>query len=231
MRIDIVFDTICPWCYIGKRRLETALTRFPRLGVQPQWHPFLLNPDMPPDGSDRGAYLARKFGSEARLRRIHGTIGDAGQSVDIDFAFERIGRIPNTVDSHRLVRFAERAGKADAAVEALFYDYFVNGKDIGDTAVLLRVGANLGLDTDRLGAYLDSDVDVSLIHDQNARAHRRGINGVPCFLIDGRLAISGAQEPPVLARVLEVALAEERAASGSMPRRWPRPRSSGGARP
>ena len=104
MEIDIIFDTVCPWCYIGKRRLEMALSLRPQIKVKPNWRPFLLNPEMPPEGIDRTAYLVKKFGSESRVRRIYGAIGEAGLSVEIDFAFDRIDKTPNSVDSHRLVQ-------------------------------------------------------------------------------------------------------------------------------
>ncbi len=211
MEIDIVFDTVCPWCYIGKRRLEKALAMRPGIEAAPRWRPFMLNPDMPPDGIDRTAYLVRKFGSEARVSRVFGAIAEAGQSVEIDFAFEAMGRTPNTVDSHRLVRFADRAGMADAAVEALFMTYFVNGKDIGDKEVLVGIGGNLGLDAGDLEAYLEGITDVDLVHRENARAHRLGVNGVPSYVFNRRLIISGAQEPQVLARLLDVSGSEDEA--------------------
>ena len=179
MEIDIIFDTVCPWCYIGKRRLEQALAMRPQVKARPIWRPFLLNPEMPPEGIDRTAYLLKKFGSEARVRRIYGAISEAAQSAEIDFAFERIGKTPNSVDSHRLVRFADRRDCADEVVEAL--------------------------------AYLESDQDTQLIHDENARAHRLGINGVPSFAFNGKMVISGAQEPQVLVRLLDAALATDAA--------------------
>lgn len=211
MQIDIIFDTVCPWCYIGKRRLEKALAMRPQITARPRWRPFLLNPEMPAEGIDRTAYLIKKFGSEARVRRIYGAIGEAGQSVEIEFAFDRIGRTPNSVDSHRLVRFAEARGRADDMVEALFVDYFLHGRDIGDRAVLLDVGAAKGLDRGALQAYLESDDDVALIYDENARAHRLGINGVPSFAFNDKLVISGAQEPQVMVRMLDAALATDAA--------------------
>jgi predicted DsbA family dithiol-disulfide isomerase len=211
MQIDIIFDTVCPWCYIGKRRLERALAMRPQVQAKPRWRPFLLNPEMPPEGIDRTAYLMKKFGSEARVRRIYGAIGEAGQSVEIDFAFERIGRTPNSVDSHRLVRFAEARGRADEVVEALFVEFFVDGRDIGDQRVLTEVGVANGFDRDELSAYLESSDDVALIHDENARAHRLGINGVPSFAFNGKLLISGAQEPQVLVRMLDAAAATDAA--------------------
>jgi len=212
MEIDIIFDTVCPWCYIGKRRLEMALSMRPQIRVKPNWRPFLLNPEMPPEGIDRTAYLVKKFGSESRTNRIYGTIGEAGQSVEIDFAFERIGKTPNSVDSHRLVRFAHERGLADEVVEALFVEFFINGRDIGDLRVLTEIGAANGLDAQEVEAYLNTDADVGAIHDENVRAHRLGINGVPSFAFNEKFVISGAQEPQVLARMLDAALATEDAA-------------------
>ncbi|HIM41888.1 MAG TPA: DsbA family oxidoreductase [Rhodospirillales bacterium] len=212
MEIDIIFDTVCPWCYIGKRRLEMALSMRPQIRVKPNWRPFLLNPEMPPEGIDRTAYLVKKFGSESRTNRIYGTIGEAGQSVEIDFAFERIGKTPNSVDSHRLVRFAHERGLADEVVEALFVEFFINGRDIGDLRVLTEIGAANGLDAQEVKAYLNTDADVGAIHDENVRAHRLGINGVPSFAFNEKFVISGAQEPQVLARMLDAALATEDAA-------------------
>ena len=150
MQIDIIYDPVCPWCYIGKRRLEQALRLRPSVEATTRWRPFLLNPKMPPDGIDRTAYLMNKFGSESRVRRTYGAIAEAGQSVEIDFAFERIGQMPNSVNSHRLVYFADRQDKADAAVENLFLAYFVNGQNIGNIKVLLNIGRYLGLDVGAL---------------------------------------------------------------------------------
>lgn len=215
MRLDIIFDTVCPWCYIGKRRLEKALAQRPNLPVEIEWRPFLLNPDMPPDGIDRTAYLIKKFGSEARVRRVYGAIGDAGQSVEIDFAFDRIRRTPSSVSSHRLVRFAHQFINPAALVERLFQAYFIGGEDIGDTDFLIATGASFGLDEGRLSRYLKSDADVQTIYNENARAHRLGINGVPAFSAEGNMVISGAQEPEVLVRVLDAANAANRAQSQS----------------
>ena len=212
MEIHIIFDIVCPWCYIGKRRLEMALSMRPQIRVKPNWRPFLLNPEMPPEGIARPAYLVKKSGSESRTNRIYGTIGEAGQSVEIDFAFERIGKTPNSVDSHRLVRFAHERGLADEVVEALFVEFFINGRDIGDLRVLTEIGAANGLDAQEVEAYLNTDADVGAIHDENVRAHRLGINGVPSFAFNEKFVISGAQEPQVLARMLDAALATEDAA-------------------
>ena len=203
--IEVIFDPGCPWCYIGKRRLERALALRPQVAAAVRWWPFLLNPNIPPDGIDRSTYLLRKFGSEARVGRVYGAIADVGQSVEIDFAFERIARTPNTVNAHRLVRFSEIHGKADAAVEALFFHHFVVGRDIGDVRVLVGIGVGLGLDSEALELYLKSDAELALIYSENGRAHRLGINGVPSFVLNNAFVVSGAQEPNVLMRMLEVA--------------------------
>ncbi|MEQ8226661.1 MAG: DsbA family oxidoreductase [Rhodospirillales bacterium] len=205
MDIEIIYDTVCPWCYIGKRRLDQALALRPDIEITAHWRPFLLNPELPPDGVDRTAYLVKKFGSETRVRRIYGAIGEAGQSVEIDFAFDRIQKTPNSVDSHRLVKYTARDGNADALVEALFVAYFVHGLDIGETSVLLDIGARHGLDRKDLERYLLSDEDHDAVTQDNARAHRLGVNGVPSFVFSGPMVISGAQEPQILARMLDAA--------------------------
>lgn len=169
----------------------------------------MLNPDMPGEGMDRESYLVRKFGTEARVRRIYGAIGDAGQSVEIDFAFDRIRQTPNSVNSHRLVQFAENYGRADAVVESLFLNYFINGKNIGDVEVLVKIGVDLGLDETKLGNYLSSDEDVRFVYEENARAHRRGVNSVPSYVLGGSMVISGAHEPQVLARLIDAAVTPE----------------------
>jgi predicted DsbA family dithiol-disulfide isomerase len=205
MEIDIIFDTVCPWCFIGKKRLENALASRPQITVKPNWKPFLLNPEMPTEGIDRTAYLIKKFGSEARINHIYGAIGEAGQSVEIDFAFERINTTPNSVNSHRLIRYAGQHGKASDVVEALFVEFFINGRDIGDIGVLVDIGAAHGLDKIDLQGYLESTDDVRLIYEKNIQAHRLGINGVPSYAFNKKFLISGAQDPMVLARMLDVA--------------------------
>lgn len=205
MRIEMIFDPCCPWCFIGKRQLNKALASRPGLTPTLRWWPFLLNPDLPPEGIDRGAHLTRKFGSEARVARLYSAIAEFGQSVEIDFAFDRIRRTPNTLNAHRLVRFADAHGKAEAAVEALFFNHFVRGRDIGDGDVLIAIGASLGLDANAVRTHLRSEADVAAVYEDNARAHRLGINGVPTFVFNGVFVISGAQEPAVLARMLDVA--------------------------
>ena len=207
MQIQVIFDTVCPWCYIGKRRLEQALALRPHVGIDLVWRPFLLNREIPTEGIDRTAYLIRKFGSEARVRRIYGAIAQAGESVDIDFEFDRIDRTPNSVDSHRLIRFALRNGAGPRIVEILFFKYFIEGLDIGRQDILQEIGERAGLDGNAIDGYLNSEEDIDFVYDQNNRAHRMGVNGVPAFVFNENMVISGAQEPQILARMIDAALA------------------------
>jgi predicted DsbA family dithiol-disulfide isomerase len=208
LQIEVVFDLVCPWCYLGTERLRRTLRARPDLAVDIVWRPFLLNPDIAPGGVARQDYLLRKFGGEDRARRLHATIAELGRAEGLRFAFDRIRRIPPSLDAHRLVRMADRAGRADAAVSALFEAYFCDGLDIGDQAVLGEVAGTLGMDPGVTRRALATSQEAEAVHADNLRAHRLGINGVPCFVVQGRHAIAGAQEPEVLERLLDVALVE-----------------------
>jgi predicted DsbA family dithiol-disulfide isomerase len=206
--IEVVHDLICPWCYLGVRRLFRTLRHRPDLRYELIWRPFLLNPDMPTAGMSRNDYIMRKFGSEERGRRLYSSIGEIGRNDGIEFRFDRIRRAPNSINAHRLVRYAARFGQAGALVEALFEAHFAAGRDIGDIAVLIALGGEHGLDPLPLRRFLMSGDETDAVLSDNLRAHRLGINGVPCFVISGRHAIAGAQEPDVLARLLDVAAIE-----------------------
>ena len=205
MRIDVYFDTICPWCYIGKRRLERTLAVRPVAGVSVHWRPYQLNPDMPREGLDWLSYLSLKYGSPSRAQQICETIARAGHAERIGFNFEVIRRTPNTLDSHRLVRFAEQAGHGTRVVEALFQAYFFHGEDIGDPRTLGRIARHCELDGAKVDAYLASNDDIDEVRAEDLRARRMGVDGVPCFVIDGRYAISGAQEPEAFFPLLDLA--------------------------
>ena len=209
MEIDFFFDTICPWCYIGKRRLEQALAERKDQNIKVNWRSFLLNPDFPPSGIDQNTYLSSKFGSESRIRRVYGNITDVGLSVDIRFNFNTIRHTPNSIDTHRLVHFAGAEGKSEIALDALFENYFVEGKNIGDLNVLMAIANSIGLDTHAFVAHLESSKGIAEIYDANARAHRLGVNGVPSYVFNGSLVISGAQETNVLAKMLDAASATD----------------------
>ncbi|MGB0671388.1 MAG: DsbA family oxidoreductase [Rhodospirillales bacterium] len=210
LRIDIIFDIVCPWCFIGKRRLEEAIALRPHLRVDPHWWPFLLNPEMPRLGLDRKIYLLRKFGGEERVRRTHAAVAEAGQRSGIEFAFDKIKTMPHSLDAHRLVRYAAEQDigghhVATRTVDALFKAFFLDGRDIGRTECLLDIGETQGFDVDDLFRYLTSGVDEDAVFEANTRAHQLGLNGVPSFVFNGSMIISGAQEPQVLARMLDAA--------------------------
>ena len=208
LSIEVVHDLVCPWCYLGVRRLLRTLRRRPDLLCELNWRPFLLNPDMPRGGMSRADYVVRKFGGEDRARRLYGSITEIGQAEGVAFHFERIRATPSSVDAHRLVRWAAVFGRAGEMVEALFAAHFSDGRDIGDHAVLVAVATSCGLDALAARAFLLSDEEVATVHAENLRAHRLGINGVPCFVVAGRHAIAGAQEPEVIERLLDVAVVE-----------------------
>ena len=204
--IDVISDVVCPWCFIGKRRLEAALALAARDGAAPEvvvrWHPFELNPDLPHEGIDRRAYLDAKFGGAERATQIYDRVRAAGASVGIPFAFERIARQPNTRDAHRLVAWTQGRGDAGSLVERLFSAYFLDGRDPGDRAVLAAIAGEAGGDPAAAGAMLESDEGKDAVPASERRALEIGVGGVPFFIFNGRLAVSGAQEPQVLAQAI-----------------------------
>lgn len=204
MRIDIIVDVICPWCFIGKRRLEAALAQRPAIVPEITWRPFQLNPDMPPEGISRETYLAAKFGGQAHAKRINQGAVDAGAGIGIPFAFEKIRRTPNTLAAHRLIRFAQRAGRANELVDRLFEAYFIAGRDIGDRDTLVAIADESGLDAGAARDFLASSSERAEILADDAGARRLGINAVPCFVFAGQYAISGAQEPPFFFPVFDL---------------------------
>ena len=209
MKIDIVADTVCPWCYIGKRRLERALDARPQSGIEVVWRPFFLNPDMPSEGVDRSEYIARKFGGRDRANRIYATVAEAGAGEDIAFRFDLIHRSPNTVNSHRLIHFAGMTERQDEVVEAVYRAYFLEGRDIGDIEVLAEIAAEAGIPSAEALRYLQSGADRDVIVGGDERARSLGVNGVPCFIIERKYAISGAQLPEVFHQVFDLVNQEE----------------------
>lgn len=207
IEIDIVSDTICPWCYVGKRRLERALAGFDADEACVRWHPFQLNPGLPREGMDRAEYVAAKFGGAAAARAVYDRIREAGAEEGIAFAFERMPRTPNTFASHRVVRFAAREGRQGEVVEALFRAVFEDGRDIGDFETLVDVGAECGIDPVDLAEHLAGAEDADALRAEEERARRMGVTGVPFFVVGGRYAVAGAQDPAVLRSVIEKAAA------------------------
>jgi predicted DsbA family dithiol-disulfide isomerase len=202
--VEIVFDFVCPWCYLGIHRLQNLRLKRPDLTLDLLWRPFLLNPDMPRAGISKADYAARKFGGEDRARRLYATIAEAAAAEGLIFDFGRIRRTPSSVDAHRLVRFAAAGDRADILVATMFKAYFQHGADIGQLETLVYIASAAGLDALAARQFLLSDEAVEHVHADNLHAHRLGINGVPCFLIDGVHAIAGAQEAEVLERLLDL---------------------------
>jgi predicted DsbA family dithiol-disulfide isomerase len=196
MQIDIYSDIVCPWCYVGKRRLERALTVVGG-NRKVTWRPFQLNPTMPLVGMDRTTYLKAKFGSLEAFGRMEEQLLAAGAGERIPFAFEKIERTPNTFAAHRLVWYAAQHGKQDAVVETLFRAYFLEGKDVGELKTLTHVAAEAGLDRTETDAFLASDKGVGEVTEEEAVGRRLGIRGVPYFVLNGRVSIAGAQTPDI----------------------------------
>lgn len=210
LQIDIVSDVVCPWCFIGKRRLEAALRELkqerPDVVPQIRWLPFFLDPDTPEAGEPYRPYLERKFGGPEKLALIWAQIGEAGRSAGIAFAFERIELRANTLKAHRLIHRAQARDDADALVERLFAAQFLRGENVGDAAVLARIAAECGDDVEAALAYLRSDEDAAAVRAGFERARQMGITGVPFFILAGRYGVGGAQPPELMLGALRQAL-------------------------
>lgn len=209
MRIDIVFDTVCPWCFVGKRRFDRALRLRPNIKPEIRYRSFLLNPDLPAQGVDRREYLDRKFGGTQQYDRIVEALVYTGRGEGISFGLDKIKRTPNSANSHRLVRLAHSLGRQNEAVEVLFTAYFERGLDIGNVEVLVRLAEEAGIERHMAYAHLTSENDVNAVYTENARMHRLGITGVPCYIFNETRAIAGAQEPDILVKMLDMATAQE----------------------
>ncbi len=205
LTIDVVSDVVCPWCYVGKRRLEGALAQLTEADVQVNWRPFQLDPTIPQGGIDRKEYMDRKFGPD-RAGTIHERLEALGKEAGVDFAFDRIKRSPNTLDAHRLIRWAFGSGVQEAIVERLFRAYFVEGRDIGDRDFLADVAAENGLDREAVRLRLDTDLEAQDVQSEIASAVRMGVSGVPFYIIDGKYGLSGAQPSEVIVDAMRQAL-------------------------
>jgi predicted DsbA family dithiol-disulfide isomerase len=207
VRVDVISDVICPWCYIGKRRLEKAIVVSGRRDVRVRWHPFQLNPQMPKEGMDRRQYRTAKFGSWERSVALDAQVTEAGRGEGIPFVFDKIARTPNTLDAHRLIWLAEQDGVQDAVVEAVFRAYFTSGQDITNVSTLLNVVSEAGLDRSRAEGLLSGNGGVAAIRAAEEQAHRSRVRGVPFYVINGTLALSGAREPSAFLAAFEQAAA------------------------
>ena len=206
LAVDVISDVICPWCYIGKRRLEKAIAALDgQHEVQVNWHPFQLNPTMPKEGISRKEYRTRKFGSWERSIELDTNVIAVGATEGIDFAFDKTDRTPNTVDAHRLIWLADQHGCQDTVAEGLFRAYFNDGRDIGNQRTLIDVAAEAGLDRQAAEAMLNSDDGMDVISSGSEMSQRHGVTGVPFFIINNAITLSGAQAPETFLDVFKQA--------------------------
>jgi len=207
LSVSMISDVICPWCFIGKRRLEKALAVLDGSHeVRVRWLPFQLNPQMPQEGISRREYRTKKFGSWERSQELDAQVAAAGEGEGIHFAFDRIERTPNTLDAHRLIWLADNEGIQDAVVEGLFRAYFTDGRDINDRQTVLDVVAEAGLDRSKAKAVLESAGGQEAIREADTLARRLRVEGVPFFVINGKITLSGAQPPDVFLAAFRQAL-------------------------
>lgn len=213
IRIDIFADLVCPWCYIGERRLELALERavaaHPDLTVTYQWHPFQLHPDLPPHGMPWPQLVDIKFGGMEQARPIFEQVTAIGAGEGLDFRFDSIANAPSTRNAHRLVLLAELSGRAEGMAMALFRAYFTEGRDLNDRATLVMIGRSVGLEEAELEAYLESEVGLDEVKTSQEEAEKVGIGGVPFYIFDGRYAISGAQPAELFDQAIAAVLSDE----------------------
>lgn len=200
LTIDVVSDVVCPWCYLGQKRLDEAVAASPGIDVAISWRPFQLDPTIPAEGMDRKAYMRAKFGDDERLHDAHARLESLGRDVGIDYAFDAITVSPNTLDAHRVIRWAGAAGAEvqNRLVRDLFKAYFERGRNIGDRGVLVEAAREAGMDAAVVESLLAGDADREAVAEEAATASRMGITGVPCFLFEGKYAVMGAQDVSTL---------------------------------
>ena len=206
--IDMVSDVVCPWCFIGKRRLEKAIALKPEIPVEVRFRPYFLNPWVARDGISREDYLTTKFGSPERYRSIAQRVAQAAAAEGLTYELDKIKRQPNTLDCHRLILWAGESGHAARMKQRLMDLYFTEGGDLTDRDVLVRAAADCGLDADLVRQRLADDTDVARVEREAESAKEAGIEGVPCFIFGGLMAVSGAQAPEYLAQAIERAANE-----------------------
>lgn len=215
LTVDVVSDVVCPWCFIGMKRLESAIAQVPDVEVTVRWRPYQLDPSIPPEGMPRRDYMLAKFGSDEKLREIHDRIVGLGEAEGIRFNFEDMETAANTLDAHRLIRWAGSPKSPEGAqtrvVRRLFEMNFEEARDIGDKTVLAEIAEEAGMDTALVGTLLASPADVDAVKAEIATAGQMGVRGVPCFLLEGKYAVMGAQDAETLADAIrQVAAAKAR---------------------
>ena len=202
VKLDILSDPICPWCYIGKTNLDKALAELPDHPFVIEWHPFQLNPDMPAEGMDRRAYLEAKFGGKEGAVRAYAPVVESAAAAGLEINFDGMTRTPNTLDAHRLIHWAGIEKRQTEAVSALFEAYFVEARDIGDLEVLADIADAIGMDAAVVTRLMKSDADRQEIRDRDAHSREMGVTGVPTFIVAGQHAVPGAQTPELWRKVI-----------------------------
>ncbi|MEJ1159052.1 DsbA family oxidoreductase [Prosthecomicrobium sp. N25] len=210
LTLDVVVDVVCPWCYVGKRRLEKAMAATPDIDYVVRYRPFQLDPGIPPQGLERRAYITAKLGGADRVATAHARLAEIGAADGIPFRFEAITVAPNTLDAHRVIRWAAEAEVQADVTERLFRTYFVEGGDIGDRATLARVAQDAGMAGAEVRQWLDTEEDLDSVRAEIEQAARMGITGVPCTLIERKYAVTGAQDAAVLAEAFREIAEEKR---------------------
>jgi predicted DsbA family dithiol-disulfide isomerase len=200
--VDVVSDVVCPWCYVGKRRLEAAIAQLPNIDVDVRWHPFQLDSTIPKSGKDRHAYLTDKFGPD-KASDMHRNLEKLGAAEGIEFAFDKIKVSPNTLDCHRLILWSRADELQSEIVERLFQVYFQEGGDLSKPETLVRVAEEVGMQSDLVEQLFETDSDLEKTKAHIARAQEMGVTGVPCFIIDGRFVIAGAEKAETLAAAIQ----------------------------
>ena len=193
IKLDVFSDTICPWCYIGKKRLEKAINNHKDLEIKQTWRPFQLNPGMPPDGMDRQEYLISKFGSSDAAKTIYDNIYDEGLKEGINFNFDSIQTTPNSFNSHRLLALAYEKGTQENVLSNLFESYFLNGEDIGDPNILLDIAIKHQIDAENFKSYLSDQENIEPLANEEIQAKKMGISSIPTFIINKQIVVNGAQ--------------------------------------
>ncbi|NBN62189.1 disulfide bond formation protein DsbA [Microvirga tunisiensis] len=201
--VDVISDVMCPWCYIGKRRLEKAIRSVPDIAVDVRWHPYQLDPTLPKEGKDRATYLNEKFGGPDRAEAAYERVRQAGREEGIAFAFEKIDVSPNTLDAHRLILWSRSDDLQDDVVERLFRAYFVEGRNLAKSETLVQISAEAGMQSDLVEQLFETDSDLAKLKRQIDQASEMGVTGVPFFIIDGRFALAGAEDPATIAAALQ----------------------------
>ncbi len=213
VKLDIMSDPICPWCYIGKTHLDKALAGIPNHPFVIEWHPFQLNPDMPDAGMDRREYLERKFGGKDGAVRAYAPVVEHAENAGLKIDFEGMKRTPNTLDAHRLIHWAGIEGKQNAVVDALFNAYFVEARDIGDREVLADIADSVGMDAAVVMKLLQSESDREDIRARDSHSREMGVNSVPTFIVANQHAVPGAQPPELWGKVISEIMSQIEASS------------------